>query len=70
MAPQGITPPTMIDWEKTAQDRLTLEDDLNAVLSTMRNINEHPSFRSRRTSLAITNLEQAMHWLDMETKDR
>lgn len=66
----GKTPEEQIYWDQTAEQRLHVEDDLNAVLAKLYGINEHPDFRSRRMSLAITNLEQAMHWLGMETRDR
>lgn len=45
------------------------EDLLKIVLDRMEGFNTGP-YRCRENSLAITHLEEAIHWLDHRTRDR
>ena len=43
---------------------------IGAVIARLRAFNENPTFRCRENSLAITHLEEAVHWLEARTRAR
>ena len=47
----------------------TLEDVLGLCLTRLRKFNSTPA-RCRENSIAITKIEEALHWLDARTKRR
>jgi hypothetical protein len=55
------------DSRNSVHVRMDVEDRLNALLADMRWLNKPDRQRSRRLSLAITSVEQGMHWIGMET---
>lgn len=48
----------------------TIELVIEAITARLRAFNDNPTFRCRENSLAITHLEEAMHWLEARTKAR
>lgn len=52
------------------QNGAFVEDVIEAARQRLRFFNEHPKFRCRENSLAITKLEEALGWLDWRTRQR
>ena len=48
----------------------TVEVVISALVNRLKGFNENPAFRCRENSLAITHLEEALHWLEARTKAR
>jgi len=52
------------------QNGVFVEDVLEAARQRLLFFNEHPTFRCRENSLAITKIEEALQWLDWRTRQR
>ena len=48
----------------------TIEAVIQVLIDRLRGFNENPVFRCRENSLAITHLEEALHWLWARTRAR
>src|SRR3990167_2173738 len=48
----------------------TIEVVIGALANRLRGFNNQETFRCRENSLAITHLEEALHWLEARTKAR
>ena len=56
--------------EDDVQNGAFIEDVLEAARQRLLFFNEHPTFRCRENSLAITKIEEALQWLDWRTRQR
>ncbi len=64
-----------ITWQdgivgEDGQNGAFIEDVLEAARQRLLFFNDHPRFRCRENSLAITKIEEALHWLDWRTRQR
>jgi hypothetical protein len=61
--------PLAVDGERKEPNGAFVEGVIAAALDRIEYYNS-TQFRCRENSLAITKLEEALHWLDHRTKDR
>lgn len=61
--------PLAVDGERSEPNGAFVEDVIAAALGRLEYYNS-TQFRCRENSLAITKLEEALHWLDHRTRDR
>lgn len=68
--------PLAVDGERRAPNGAFVEDVIQAAIGRLRVYQEGPipggvgRFRCRENALAITHLEEALHWLQARTADR
>jgi hypothetical protein len=61
--------PLAVDGQRREPSGAFVEDIIAAALGRIEHYNS-TEFRCRENSLAITKLEEALHWLDHRTRDR
>lgn len=61
--------PLAVDGERISQSGAFVEDVLRAVIQRVEHYNE-TEFRCRENSLAITHMEEALHWFNARTAAR
>ncbi len=61
--------PLMVDGTRRDQSGAFVEDVLRAAIQRMEHYNS-TQFRCRENSLAITHMEEALHWMHSRTADR
>lgn len=61
--------PLAVDGVRKAQNGAFVEGIIQAAIGRLEYYNSS-KFKCRENSLAITKLEEALHWLDHRTKDR
>ena len=61
--------PLEVDGQRVQQTGAMIEDILSALIARTEWLN-YNKFRCRENSLAITKMEEAMHWLNARTEDR
>lgn len=61
--------PLAVDGVRREPNGAFVEDIIAAALGRIQHYQDSP-FRCRENALAITKLEEALHWLDARTRDR
>lgn len=61
--------PLAVDGQRREPNGAFVEDVIAAALGRIQHYQES-EFRCRENALAITKLEEALHWLDHRTRDR
>jgi len=61
--------PLQVDGQRLEPNGAFVEDVIAGALGRLQ-FYQQSEFRCRENSLAITKLEEALHWLDHQTRDR